>query len=600
MNTLGIILARAGSKGLPDKCVRPLLGKPLIEHTFAHAAASRRLSDFLLTTDSDPAKALARSHGVRVVDRPAELATDTATVDSAARHAVEHWERETGRRADVVVLLYGNIPVRRDDLIDRAVDHLVRSGADSVRSVAPVSKQHPDWIHRLDGDRMTQFRVNSIHRRQDLEPLFYHDGAVVAVTREALFAAAQTPEDRQSFLGRDRRAIVQRCDDAVDVDEPVDLLVAEAILRARDKAREPSRQRFSNPRDVEAPRVALGSRRVGRSEGLFVIAEAGVNHNGSPQTALQMVDAAVDAGADAVKFQMFRADDLVTAKGGLAAYQRRGGSTGSQREMLRSVELRADAFRRVKTHCDQRGILFLATPFGEREVAELVDLGAAAIKIASTDLTNDPLTAAAARSGLPMIVSVGAATAAEIRRAVGGLLETIGRHRLILMHCVSCYPTPLASANLRAIGELQAEFGVPCGFSDHTLETITGAAAVASGACILEKHFTLDRAAPGPDHAMSLHPGQLREYIARAREVHSAMGRGGIGLSPIESDVRRVAGRSVVAASDISAGTILTDELLCLKRPGGGLEAAALAELVGRRAVAAIPSDTPLTWDMVR
>jgi CMP-N-acetylneuraminic acid synthetase len=233
MVALGVILSRAGSKGLPDKCVRDLLGRPVIVYTFDHARASRKLTAVVLSTDSEPAKELAREAGVEVIDRPAELATDSATVDAAARHAVECWETGHGRTTDVVALLYGNVPVRAHDLIDRAIEQLARSGADSVRSVAPVTKQHPDWVHRLDGDRMVQYRSNSIYRRQDLTPLFYHDGAVAAVTRAALFGALDTPEDHQAFLGRDRRALIQRPDETVDIDEPIDLYLAQAILQAR-------------------------------------------------------------------------------------------------------------------------------------------------------------------------------------------------------------------------------------------------------------------------------------------------------------------------------------------------------------------------------
>lgn len=233
MNAVGVILARAGSKGLRDKCMRQLLGKPLIQYTFEHAAAAHLLTDHVLTTDSEAAKSLARRIGVYVIDRPPELATDTATVDAAARHAVESWEGMQQAVVDIVVLLYGNIPIRAAGLVDRAIALLVETKSDSVRSVAPVSKQHPDWLHRLDGDRMSQYRVNSIYRRQDLEPLFYHDGAVAAVTRQSLFDALKTPDDHQAFLGRDRRALVQRPEDAVDVDEPIDLHVAEGILRSR-------------------------------------------------------------------------------------------------------------------------------------------------------------------------------------------------------------------------------------------------------------------------------------------------------------------------------------------------------------------------------
>lgn len=229
--SLGIILARAGSRGLRDKCVRDLLGRPMIEYTFDHAQSSTRLDASVLTTDSGSAKVLAHARDIEIIDRPAELATDTATVDDAARHAVEHWERHHNQRADIIVLLYANIPVRAMGVIDRAIEMLADTGASSVRTVAPVGKHHPDWLHRLDQGRMIQYHSNSISRRQDLEPLFYHDGAVIAVTRESLFGA--TAGDGQSFLGPDRRALVQDREDAVDVDDPADLLVAEALLHAR-------------------------------------------------------------------------------------------------------------------------------------------------------------------------------------------------------------------------------------------------------------------------------------------------------------------------------------------------------------------------------
>lgn len=230
MKTLGVILARAGSKGLPGKCMREILGRPLIKYTFDHALAAESLTDVVFTTDCEAASALAVARGIDVVDRPIELATDTATVDSAARHAVQVSEQQHGVTYDVVVLLYGNIPVRSVDIIDRAVRYLQETGADSVRSVAPVTKLHPDWLHKLDGDKMVPYRANSIYRRQDLEPLYYHDGAVIAVTRESLFSAGDYPTDHHAFFGWDRRAIVQDAHETIDVDELVDLRVAEAIL----------------------------------------------------------------------------------------------------------------------------------------------------------------------------------------------------------------------------------------------------------------------------------------------------------------------------------------------------------------------------------
>lgn len=230
---LGVILARAGSKGLPDKCGRPLLGRPVISYTFEHAGQCQLIDAVVLTTDSGVLKNLAVCAGVEVIDRPPSLATDFATVDDAARHAVNCWEERHGRVVDAVVLLYGNIPIRAADLLSRAIGHLFDTGADSVRSVAPIGRHHPDWLHRLDGDRMIQLRTNSIYRRQDLEPLYYHDGAAAVVARAALFGALDHPDDHQAFWGRDRRSLIQNPEDSVDIDEPLDFFVAEALLRAK-------------------------------------------------------------------------------------------------------------------------------------------------------------------------------------------------------------------------------------------------------------------------------------------------------------------------------------------------------------------------------
>ncbi len=590
MTVLGLILARAGSKGLPDKCVRLLLGRPVIEYTMDHALTSRLLTAIALTTDSEPAKKIARGRGIEVIDRPADLAIDTATVDAAARHAVEVWERSHGKAVNFVVLLYGNIPVRAADLIDRAVEKLKASGADSVRSVAPVTKQHPDWVHRLDRDRMTQFRPNSIYRRQDLEPLYYHDGAVAAVTRAALFGALRTPTDHQSFLGSDRRAIICQPEDAVDIDGPVDLALAEAILR----------DRAANELSQFESRLTIGKKRIGPREPVFVIAEAGVNHNGNVETALRMVDAAAQAGADAIKFQLFRADELTSRSATTAQYQRRTTNHSSQQVMLKQLELGDDEFDLARKHCEKRSILFLGTPFGPRDVSRLVRLHPPAIKIGSGDLNNHQLLECAASTNLPLIVSTGAAMPQEISESVCFLGSIGARNRLILLHCVSAYPASLESINLRAIQTLHSQFHVPTGFSDHTTSIATGALAVMSGACVIEKHFTLDRSMTGPDHAMSLSPEELKTYIGSIREAELARGSGRLGLIDAERDVRNAARRSVVTGQPIARGATITRSMLALKRPGTGIPPMEMEAVIGRIAAADIPEDTLITWDMVQ
>jgi len=232
MNTLAVIMARAGSKGLPDKCVLPLLGSPVISYTINHARDSRLVDQIVLTTDSVRASAIGRAAGIEVIDRPADLASDTASVCAVVQHAVRLTEDRAEGQFGAIVILYGNVPVRSEGIIDRCVDHLVQTGCDSVRTVAPVTKQHPDWIHRLESDRMIQFRPNSIHRRQDLEPLYYHDGAVVVVKRDCLFGS-ETADDPHAFFGQDCRAIIQNQEDSVDIDALADFYLAEAVLRAK-------------------------------------------------------------------------------------------------------------------------------------------------------------------------------------------------------------------------------------------------------------------------------------------------------------------------------------------------------------------------------
>lgn len=344
--------------------------------------------------------------------------------------------------------------------------------------------------------------------------------------------------------------------------------------------------------------VRIGRHEVGPGRRTLLIAEAGVNHDGSLERAIALVDVAVESGADVVKFQVFRADELATAGAAMAAYQHVAPDS-SQREMLRRLELDDAAFAKIRAYCRQRGIEFLATPFSPNDVDRLMKLAVPAIKLASTDLNNVPLLRKAAATDLPLIISTGAARCEEIERAVARLSDMVPGDRYILLHCVSGYPTPLHAANLGAIRTLRELAGVPTGFSDHTMLTEIAGWAVAAGACVLEKHFTLDRSAPGPDHAMSLDPAGLAAYVNAARQAEIALGSGRLGMTSIEDDVRRAARKSIVARTAIRAGTLLSAEMLAVKRPAGGIEPDRLDELVGRRATRDIAADTVLTWDML-
>lgn len=355
-----------------------------------------------------------------------------------------------------------------------------------------------------------------------------------------------------------------------------------------------------NTTSDQPPRVRLADVEVGTGEPVLIIAEAGINHDGQVDDALRLIDAAAAAGADAVKFQIFRAAELVSRRASTATYQQQGGAGDSQLELLTRLELSDAELTRLAQHCAACKLVLLATPFGEADVDRVCALGAPAIKLASTDIDNVPLLRRVAATQLPLIVSTGAADHVEVARAVDLLTDCGARHRLVLLHCVSSYPTPLDAANLRAIQTLLAAFAVPVGYSDHTTGTQTGALAVAAGACVLEKHLTLDRHRPGPDHAMSLTPAQLREYVVQVRRAEAALGSGMLSVADLEQDVRRVARKSVVAARPIDADTPLDATMLTIKRPGGGIPPAALDQLIGRRLTVAVQADDVITWDLVQ
>jgi len=349
--------------------------------------------------------------------------------------------------------------------------------------------------------------------------------------------------------------------------------------------------------DRRGPDLTIGRVGLGSGRPAYVIAEAGVNHHGSPQAALEMIEAARRAGAQAVKFQVFRAEELASPGARTAAYQRAAGQGGDQRAMLKKLELRADDFRALREACQKAGIEFLGTPFDQASLCLLRELDVAAIKIASTDLTNTPLLEDALTLDRPLLVSTGASRPEEISRCV----ELIGARggRAALLHCVSAYPVPEERANLRRIRALAERFGLLTGFSDHTQSIEIGALAVAAGACMVEKHFTLDRTQPGPDQSFSLEPEELKRYVERIRRAEAVLGDGSLPYQEIEEEVRNKAGRSVVARCAIGVGEKLTREKLCLKRPGGGLGSEAFEKLLNKHATAPIAADQRLTWSMV-
>jgi N-acetylneuraminate synthase len=345
--------------------------------------------------------------------------------------------------------------------------------------------------------------------------------------------------------------------------------------------------------------ITLGDRSIGAGQPCFIIAEAGVNHNGDPALAHRLIDVAFQAGADAVKFQTFSADRLVTLDAPKAEYQlQQTEASESQYEMLKRLELSVETLRELQQHCDQVGIRFMSTPFDEESVDLLNELGVTIFKTPSGEITNLPYLAHIARTGKPLIVSTGMATLGEVETAVN-TIRSSGNQDLILLHCVSNYPADPADVNLRAMHTMAQAFGVPIGFSDHTAGIEIALAAVALGACVIEKHFTLDRTLPGPDHAASLEPDQLTALIRGIRHIEAALGDGRKQPTASEANTAAVARKSLVAAYDLPAGVILSNDMIAVKRPGTGLPPMLLPQVIGRTLQIDVRAGTLIAWEML-
>ncbi len=339
--------------------------------------------------------------------------------------------------------------------------------------------------------------------------------------------------------------------------------------------------------------VEIAGRRIGAGEPPLVVAEAGVNHNGSAELAMRLVEAAAASGADAVKFQTFSADAVATPNAPQAAYQQARAAAASQVEMLRAVELSADALRACSARTAELGMVLLSTPFDLASVEVLAEMGVPAFKVGSGDLTNLVLLRAVAAHGRPVLLSTGMATLDEVATVVDDL-RAHGDPPLVLLHCTSAYPAATGDANLRAMATLRERFGVPVGYSDHTPGTAVAVAAASLGAALIEKHLTLDRAMPGPDHAASLEPDAFAAMAAAVREAHVALGDGLKQPRVAEEDARRVARRSLVVTRAIRAGERIAAADLDAMRPEGGISPLRLDDVIGRRAARDLVPRTPL------
>jgi N,N'-diacetyllegionaminate synthase len=340
----------------------------------------------------------------------------------------------------------------------------------------------------------------------------------------------------------------------------------------------------------------VAGRTLAPGQPAFVIAEAGVNHNGDPALARALVDAAADGGADAVKFQTFRTSALTSRTAPKAAYQvETTGAEESQGQMLERLELSLDTLAALKARAAARGIVFFSAPFDEASADTLGGLGVPMFKVPSGEITNLPLLRHIATKGAPIILSTGMSTLDEVAAALAAM-RGVADVPVALLHCLSAYPAPVGDVNLRAMDGLRERFGCPVGLSDHTLGLEIALAAVARGAQIVEKHLTLDKTLPGPDHRASLEPAEMAALVRGIRNVEAALGDGAKRPMPSELDTRRVARKSLVAARAIRAGEQLTKDAVAIKRPGTGVSPAELERALGRRVRRDLAADDVIEW----
>ena len=356
----------------------------------------------------------------------------------------------------------------------------------------------------------------------------------------------------------------------------------------------PDAQNFPTNKSME-----IAGRSIGQGHPCFFIAEAGVNHNGNIENAKRLIDIAVASKADAVKFQTFKADLLAVPDAPKAEYQTITTSEKeSQTDMLRQLELPREAFQELQSYCKSQNIIFLSSPFDESSVDLLSDLDVPAYKIPSGETINLPLLKHIANKQKPIILSTGMSYLEEVNTAVDTIFAT-GNHDIMLLHCTSNYPAEPSDINLNAMTTLKNHFSLPIGFSDHTTGLEIPLAAVAMGACIIEKHFTLDKTLAGPDHRASLEPKELKNLIASIRNIELSFGNGIKAPAASELSNRHIIRKSIYLNADKVAGEILLESDLVSMRPAGGIYPSEIPNIIGKRLVKSLNQGTMLTWDDV-
>lgn len=329
---------------------------------------------------------------------------------------------------------------------------------------------------------------------------------------------------------------------------------------------------------------------------VYIIAEAGVNHNGDIELAKKLVKLAAESGADAVKFQTFKKNECTSKYADKAEYQKNNSDGSTQYEMISQLELPFSDFKILKEYAESLNIDFISTPDGSESLNCLVDLELPVIKISSTDVTNHQFLKEIGLTQKKIILSTGMSNLAEIEEAVD-VIKSTGNENIILMHCTTSYPTMIDDVNIRAMETMKNAFKLPVGYSDHTLSSEAAIAAVTLGACYIEKHITLSKELPGPDHKASMNPDEFKNYVSSIRNTEKLLGNGIKKPTETEKQIMKDVRRSILAKRDLCKGTIITEEMLCFKRPGDGIEPKYIDKIIGLKINRDIKEEEKIQWE---
>lgn len=582
---LVIIPARGGSKSIPKKNIKMLGGKPLIAYPIELAKSVPEIDRVVVSTDSEEIAAVARTYGAEVPFlRPAELAEDQTPTLPVLQHCVKFLEEREGYKPDIIIHLFATNPFLKKETVQEAIRVLIREQCGTVISVEEDYGRF--WQLDESSGQQRPFHPKERVNRQYYQPLLRENGAIYFSTYDVIMNQNKAVDDQNA------KFIIMKPGELIDIDTPEDWNKAEERikwLRSRERTMLPL-----------ASEIKIGNKIIGENQPCFIIAELSANHNQDFELAVQTIKAAKEAGADAIKIQTYTADTITIDCDNEHFQIKQGGAWDGQtlHQLYQKAYTPWEWQPRLQKIAAELGLIFFSAPFDNTAVDFLEQMNVPAYKIASYEINDIPFIEYIAAKGKPIFISTGTATAAEIAEALEAC-QRKGNNQVILLKCVSGYPTPLEEVNLKLIPDFAERFGTIVGLSDHTIEMSVPVAAVALGAKVVERHLILDRKLGGPDAHFSTDINEFKAIVKAIREAEKSLGQVTYELTA-KMDKERVFRRSLFFVTDVKAGETITAQQVRSIRPAAGLPTKHITEVLGKVAVRNIKKGTPVSWELIR